>query len=121
MIYIAFPFRDPDPQVQTARLLAATRYERSLIAKDIPAWNPVRISLPFKADRDDWIPFDTKVISYCSAIHVLMLPGWDQSHGVGKEIDAAKMMNITIEMIDTIEPFTTPNIRETLDGYAVRS
>ena len=50
--------------------------------------------LPFEAYRD----FDFAILSICSSMTVLCLPGWKESRGVEAEVVEAKRLCLPITM-----------------------
>lgn len=50
-------------------------------------------------DGDWWLHQDFAVLDKCDELWVYMMPGWEVSYGVGKEIERAKRLGIIIEYL----------------------
>lgn len=48
---------------------------------------------------DWWLEQDFAVLDRCDELWVYMMPGWETSYGVGKEIERAKRLGLTIEYL----------------------
>jgi hypothetical protein len=48
---------------------------------------------------DFWLDQDLVVLSKCDKVIVLMLPGWEYSRGVKREVEFAKKNNIEVEYL----------------------
>lgn len=57
-------------------------------------------------DGDWWLEQDFAVLSKCDELWVYQMPGWDQSYGVGKEIEFAKQRKIPIKWVKYYEKNT---------------
>jgi hypothetical protein len=102
MIYVAAPYSDPDLEVRKARYRAACAYVASLIGDGLHPISPVVHCHPI-AQRHDlpgnwefWRRYDLSLLRRCDEMHVLMLPGWEESIGVTAEIEAAELMAIPV-------------------------
>jgi hypothetical protein len=95
MFYIASPYTSPDPFIREERYREVMRFTAWWLKTkgSIPTpFSPIlylhemnkTYSLPL--DFQFWLSFNHNIISYCSAIMVLQLPGWDASSGVRDEI-----------------------------------
>lgn len=106
MIYLASPYSHADPAVMEERFDAACRAAGSLIASGLVVYSPiahthpiaVRVDLP--RAWDFWQKFDTTIIGRCSALVVLMLPGWNESRGVAAEIAIAVSLGLPISCLE---------------------
>lgn len=47
-----------------------------------------------------WLEQDFAVLQHCAELWVYMMPGWDTSYGVGKEIEFANKNNIKVKYIE---------------------
>jgi len=50
-------------------------------------------------DGDYWLKQDMSVLQHCKKLIVYMMPGWDTSYGVNKEVEFAKNNNIEVEFL----------------------
>jgi hypothetical protein len=48
---------------------------------------------------DWWLEQDFGVLDKCDELWVYMMPGWEKSYGVGKEIERAKRLGLPIEYL----------------------
>lgn len=53
-----------------------------------------------REDGDFWLEQDFAVLQHCAELWVYMMPGWDTSYGVGKEIEFANKNNIKVKYIE---------------------
>lgn len=51
-------------------------------------------------DGDWWLKQDFAVLRECRSLFVYKMPGWDESYGVGKEIELAKWEGIPIRYLE---------------------
>lgn len=91
-IYIAAPYSDPSPKVRQQRYLQTCYYFVSLLARHHHPYSPVvanhHIAQEFDIDFEakSWMAYNFAMLSSAKALHVLMLPGWEQSIGVSAEL-----------------------------------
>ncbi len=109
MIYLACPFRHPDPFVQKKRC-AATHYvaaQLSLQGKHVFSpltHNEILIELTQDViPGEQWMQFDLAILAICKQLYVLKMDGWQSSKGVAREIAFAKENGISIHEIDPPE------------------
>lgn len=57
-------------------------------------------SMEGRQEGDWWLDQDFAVLSKCDGLIVYMMPGWEKSYGVGKEIEFAKERGIPIVYLD---------------------
>lgn len=93
IIYLATPYSHDDPAVREARYVAVTRYAARMIRQGHVVFSPISMSHPIEviggdepAPSDVWVDFDEPFMEACAEAVVLMLPGWEQSRGVAREI-----------------------------------
>jgi hypothetical protein len=111
MIYLAAPWTDPDPAVRAERARLATLYAAYLAADGTPVFSPLTHSVPL-VDAGEaaglkmphgwgyWSRVDERILSVCSELYVLMLPGWEESLGVGAEVQCARKWGIPIRYVE---------------------
>lgn len=93
MIYIASPYSHADPAIRESRYRAVEHYTAELLRAQSWCYSPIvhchhlalRFELPFTAAF--WSEYNYHVLERCDALHVLKLPGWDDSRGVQAEIN----------------------------------
>lgn len=107
MIYIATPYSHELESVQISRFNAVNKYAAELISRGEVVFSPISHSHPVAEyledcpnDWDFWEKHDLPILGICSDIHVLCLPGWEESKGVHEEIVEAKRLGINISFIN---------------------
>lgn len=108
--YLATPYSHEDANIQEERFENVTKAAALLENFGISVFSPITHShlickygkLSPKYNR--WAQVDEAMIKndYCSLLIVLMLPGWDISHGVKSETELAMSINKPI-MYTTVE------------------
>lgn len=58
------------------------------------------IGMTEKGTHDFWLKQDFAVLEKCEALFVYMMPGWQESYGVNKEIELAQKNNIPITYLE---------------------
>lgn len=106
MIYIASPYTNPDPMVEQARWEAVCRYAAHLCGHRLAVFSPIAHSHPIAVCgvRSDypWIELlDLPILARCHELRVCMLPGWQSSAGIRREIDFATAHGIPVVYGDT--------------------
>jgi len=105
MIYLASPYTHPDPDVRAKRYLAVCREVARLVRDGHVVFSPIAHShgvcvhggLPL--DWSFWWPIDTEFLRRCDELWILMLDGWQESHGVQAEMEIARRMGKEIRMV----------------------
>lgn len=118
MIYIASPYSHPNPGVRQERYLLVRLYTARLLAAKSWCYSPIvhchdlanAHDLP--TDAAYWLEYDFHVLERCDALHVLSLPGWEDSKGVQAEIAHWRALGgvpklVSLEGIEDVN-FTTP-------------
>jgi len=116
VIYVAAPFSHPDESVRNARFEAANAYAAKLMEQGHIVFSPLSHSVPISRYLDN--PNDSKFyvnqdlywLQYCYEVHVLMLPGYDESKGIKREIERAFNLNIPVlHVLDEVTIKSTVN------------
>lgn len=92
MIYIASPYSHPATAMREFRYREVEGYTAKLLSERSWCYSPIvhchqlsiRFSLPFTADF--WEAYNFHMLERCDALHILQLPGWEDSRGVQSEI-----------------------------------
>lgn len=96
IIYLAGPYSKGSAGTRLARFNAVTAIAARMIEQKLIVFSPITMTHPIDlvlADdgqtlgSDYWVAFDEKFMAACSEIHVAMLPGWEQSSGVKREVE----------------------------------
>ena len=105
MIYIAGPYHHSNQYVREYRYRMHRDYLMQLMKKGETAYSPIALGhtlLPELNDwtGDRWLLWDLPILRLCSEVHVLMLPGWEQSKGTQHEVALAKDLNLPIHHVE---------------------
>lgn len=92
MIYVASPYSHPSAAIRVYRYREVEKYTVDLLRARSWCFSPIvhchkmanRHSLPFTADY--WQEYNFHMLERADALHVLKLPGWEDSRGVQAEI-----------------------------------
>lgn len=89
MLYLASPYYHTDSLVMKTRFLLAMQVTRLLLEQEIWTYSPILHNHPLELNKphEFWMRFDLDMLRRCDSLCVLALPGWQQSKGVGIEID----------------------------------
>lgn len=103
IFYIAGPMSDIDENNYPAFNNAA----RLLRSVGFCVENPAEHDLPENADYNDYLKAGIKKLMNCT--HIILLPGWQASHGAIIERTVAKLLNIkVIEWNDILQLAQSP-------------
>ncbi|WP_051676877.1 DUF1937 family protein [Maridesulfovibrio frigidus] len=93
-IYLACPYTHPDPEVRTNRYEAVNIAAARLITAGYIVYSPISHShgitntgLPM--DWTFWKRIDQEFIRWADQLWILKLEGWEESHGIGAELEFA--------------------------------
>lgn len=104
-IYVAAPYSDDDINVVDQRVANIMQYVAQLFKQGNYAFSVVlhchEMSKVHNIPKtyDFWEGYCETMISHCDCVHVLMIPGYEQSTGVNGEIDLANKYNKQIVYI----------------------
>jgi hypothetical protein len=102
LIYLATPYTDSCPEVQTYRFHRVTGASALLLRNGVFNFSPItqsheqHMSHELPGTWDFWSKVDLEFLSRCDEIFVLADPGWQDSVGVTAEIEFAKKNNIPV-------------------------
>lgn len=98
MIYIASPYSHPDPAVRERRYYQALDYAQSLMVADYTCFSPIvyghqfATAFNFPGDHETWKKFNAHMLRTATEIHVLQIPGWEESKGIEWELKKNKSL-----------------------------
>ena len=104
-IYLAAPYSHKDKSIRLKRVEKINKCASKLMLKGEIVFSPITHSHviatqeKMPTDFDFWSKQDYEFIKWCDAIYILMLPGWDKSKGVLKEIKFAESLNKQVRYI----------------------
>lgn len=106
MIYLATPIAHLDPLIEAWRCAVATRAAASLHDAGVPVFSPATHGHGFarlastQQGRDYWSRIDLPILLRCCTVLVVLdLEGWEQSAGVGAEIEATEVGSALIQIV----------------------
>lgn len=95
IVYLACPYSKGTSNARLARYEAVTHVAARLIQQRLVVFSPITMTHPIDLilagegdtlGSDYWIAFDVSFMEACSELMVLMMPGWNESSGVRREI-----------------------------------
>ena len=101
MIYLAAPYSHHNPLIMEARVQSLCEFH-ALLVRTPPRlfyYNPLANSTGAahaEIPEAYWVNHGLHVLKSCQALYVLMLPGWEASTGVQKEIARAQELLIPV-------------------------
>lgn len=112
ILYLASPYTKGCAAKRLARFHAVTHVAAHLIGEKRIVFSPITMTHPIDIalSRDGetlgsefWVKFDEAFMHFCVNISVLMLPGWEESSGVNREIEFFKERNVNPVYLDPRE------------------
>lgn len=106
LAYLAVPYQHFDKRVMVDRfhrvndVAAQLMREGRYIFSPISHTHPIAESGALPRGWDYWGEYDRIILSCCTTLIVLRLPGWERSVGVQAEIAIAKELGLNIEYLD---------------------
>ena len=102
-IYLACPYSHPDLHVRLWRVNQVNRKAAELMMHGNLVFSPLSHSHPISnyctvdpCDHDFWLRQDLWILDICDEMHILCLPGWDESKGIKTEIEHAQKLVLRI-------------------------
>jgi hypothetical protein len=104
LIYLASPYSDIDPAVREERFQAVCRHASHMRDTGHLVFSPIAASHPLTLHGSpdtlaSWQEFDELMLARCDMLVVLALEGWQQSPGVGAEIDLALKLGMPVRIV----------------------
>lgn len=106
MVYIASPYSDPMPDIVQDRyfkvmhffswLVKEPSYQKSFIFSPIMHNHATALRYGLPTDAQFWKQYNFQIITACTHVLILRIPGWDRSIGVRMEIDFCKEAGKTL-------------------------
>jgi hypothetical protein len=101
-------YSDPDPAVREERFRRVCVEVAALMREGVHVFSPIAHSHPvaqvgeLPTDFTFWQSYDEAMISRCSEVWVLTLPGWSESVGVREEIAIARRLGIPVRYVESV-------------------
>jgi hypothetical protein len=103
MIYIASPYTSPQPGIVNFRVAETRRYCAWLFSQHglhpyspIVHWHDICTAHDLPTDAHSWIAANRSALRRCDGVHVLQLPGWQESAGVTLELEWARAIGLPL-------------------------
>ncbi len=108
--YLGAPYTHSDPKIRAFRAKAVTQMAYNLFNEGRLVYSPLTHNIPIDrlgilGDYLSWLDFDHGMLAHLDGLIVLQLPGWETSRGLKAEMDEAKMLGLSIEVITPTEAF----------------
>ena len=118
--YLSNPYNG-SPSEMRERAQAAAQACATLLRRGVHAWSPIVHNHAMMAfsdfsleeRRELLLPYDFTLLRAAKGMIVLKLPGWDQSFGVGKEIELCAELGLPVYYLepDGARYFMVPQAR----------
>lgn len=102
-IYLAGPYSHQLESIRRWRVDQINKKAAELMMQGNLVFSPLSHSHPISeycnvdpCDHDFWLRQDLWILDICDELHVLCLPGWEDSRGIKTEIEYAKKLRIRI-------------------------
>ena len=108
MIYIAIPYSHEDSNIRDMRARLADAYAASLISdgyivySPISHWHHIAKEHLLPTDAEFWHKQNVFMLAASHKLVVLMVPDWQESDGLQREISYANEHGIPIEYIECL-------------------
>jgi len=118
MIYLASPYRHPDPDMVRRRVKLTSFAVIKLAQRGFPIYSPVihghaidmegrRSRRPVPSDQY-WLDHGIEMLELCGEMWVLMLAGWQDSEGIKGELAACDKRRLNVLYLDHALNFVEP-------------
>ena len=102
-IYLAGPYSHKDKSVREHRVEQINRKAAELMMDGNLVFSPISHSHPISkycaadpCDQNFWLKQDLWILDFCDEMHILCLPGWNESIGIARELVYARQNGIGI-------------------------
>lgn len=102
MIYVASPYSSPDKELENTRYRQVVDFcyhaltQGMYVYSPIVHWHPVSRVHNLPGDAVYWDRINMQMLRRAEQLCVLLLPGWDQSRGVARELSIAETLHIPV-------------------------
>ena len=102
-VYLACPYSHIDKSVREHRVERVNKKAAELMMSGYLVFSPLSHSHPISehcdvdpCDNGFWLRQDLWILKFCDELHILCLPGWDESKGIKAEIEYAESKGIGV-------------------------
>jgi len=102
-VYLACPYSHKDKSVREHRVEQVNKKAAELMMSGYLVFSPLSHSHPISehcnvdpCDNGFWLRQDLWILKFCDELHILCLPGWDESKGIKTEIEYAESKGIGV-------------------------
>ena len=107
-VYLASPYTPHADESIKARVDAACAKAAAMMVEGEAVFSPIAHShyvaqfLPegVALDHAFWMHQDLAILRHAKKLVVMMLPGWDKSKGIEREVEAAYAADIPVEFVE---------------------
>jgi hypothetical protein len=105
-IFVSLPYTHADKAVIQKRFESACKYSAKLLKEGHIAISPIVTGhailtvTDLPGDFEFWENYCYETLKVCNEVHVLCMPGWEESIGVEGEIQVAIALGLHIEYIE---------------------
>lgn len=104
LIYLGAPLSHRNRRVMDARVFAINTIAARLIMQGDTVFSPITHGYPLAAHGmgtgwKDFERLDIALLDRCDRLHVLPLPGWHTSVGLGREMERANLCKKPVRML----------------------
>lgn len=105
IIYLASPYSHPDAAVREERFETICAVSAKLMGRGVHLYSPIAHTHPIAVRGelptgwDYWEQFDRKLLAACGELWICMMPGWEQSKGIGGEKAIARELGLPIRYL----------------------
>lgn len=106
-VYLASPYSHTDLAVMEDRFECACKVAAALMGEGYSVFSPIAHSHPLAAhmaeklrtDFEFWMTQDLPILRFADELWVLMLPGWENSRGIKREMEYAASLGVHIHYL----------------------
>ena len=109
-VYLAGPYSHADSAVKQQRYEWLTEAAAIMVRDGVESvYSPITHTHPmvcceaqlppYTHTYERWLRFDFAFLAHCAALAIVMLPGWEESKGIGAETAYATLAGIPIQYV----------------------
>lgn len=104
-IYLGQPYTHAKAAIREQRYFNAARYTASQLRIGQHIYSPIvhchQLAIDFELPKnfEFWRDYNFSMLRMAKSMHILQMPGWEESLGLNAEIELAETLSIPIEYI----------------------
>lgn len=113
-IFVSLPYTHKEPEIIQLRYERACAYSAVLLKQGHIPLSPIVTGhailtvADLPGDFEFWKNYCYETLKLCQEVHVLQMPGWDQSSGVAAELEFAESKGMPVRYISYLDFIETP-------------